>query len=122
MSAQLGRLIVYTKKLDEMSDFYCTHFGFQELRLENDKIVELVAIEGGAHILLYPVSPKRKEAQTLVKLVFDVRDVEAFCKAASKKGLEFGAIHQAEGYCFANAKDPSGNSVQVSSRAFVARK
>jgi len=103
-----------------MSRFYCTHFGFTELRLDNDKIVELVATQG-ANILLYPVTAKRKEGQTLVKLVFDVEDVEGFCQTSRIKGLEFGSIHQADGYCFANAKDPSGNSVQVSSRAFVPR-
>ncbi|MEL6170010.1 MAG: VOC family protein [Pseudomonadota bacterium] len=121
MMAQLGRLIIYTKKLEEMSDFYRRYFGFEELRLENDRIVELVAQGQGANILLYPVSPRRKETQTLVKLVFDVEDVAAFCTAAERRGLTFGSIHQADGYSFANAKDPSGNSVQVSSRAFVAR-
>ena len=121
MSPQLGRLIIYTKKLEEMVSFYCRHFGFRELRQENDKIVELAPGGSGAHILLYPVSPKRKEAQTLVKLVFDVEDVEAFCLAAENAGLKFGAIHKADGYSFANAKDPSGNSVQVSSRAFAMR-
>ena len=29
-----------------------------------------------------------------------------------------GAIHQANGYQFANAKDPDKNSVSISSRAF----
>jgi hypothetical protein len=28
-------------------------------------------------------------------------------------------VEQADGYVFANVKDPSGNSVQVSSRAFT---
>lgn len=56
-----------------------------------------------------------------MKLVFDVKDVAAFCEAASRNGLTFGKIHQADGYVFANTKDPSGNSVQVSSRAFAQR-
>jgi hypothetical protein len=30
----------------------------------------------------------------------------------------FGAIHRVPDYEFANGKDPSGNSVSVSSRAF----
>jgi hypothetical protein len=41
--------------------------------------------------------------------------------AAANKGLKFGAIHQANGYQFANAKDPDHNSVSISSRAFRAR-
>jgi len=67
------------------------------------------------------MSNSRKEGQTLVKLVFDVENVEEFCRQSKKDGLEFGAIHQADGYCFANAKDPAKNSISISSRAFVER-
>jgi len=69
--------------------------------------------------MLHPMSDGRKEGQTLVKLVFDVPDVAAFCSSAAARGLVFGSIHHAEGYSFANVKDPAKNSVSVSSRAFV---
>ncbi len=121
MSAPLGRLIIYTKRLEEVADFYCTHFGYEAMRLEGDRIVELISDGAGANIMLHPMSEGRKEGQTLVKLVFDVEDVEAFCREAQARGLKFGPIHQADGYSFANAKDPAKNSVSVSSRAFVAR-
>lgn len=121
MSLQLGRIIIYTKKVEELVTFYCQHFGFEVRRLEGDRIVELVSQGGGANILLHPMSKARKEGQTLVKLVFDAEDVEAFCHAAKARGLLFGPIHQADGYSFANAKDPAQNSVSVSSRAFVRR-
>ncbi len=121
MTPQLGRIIIYTKKLEAVADFYCRHFGFKVRRLEGDRIVELVSNGTGANILLHPMSPGRKDGQTLVKLVFDVEDVEAFCLASEKRGLKFGSIHRADGYCFANAKDPAKNSVSVSSRAFVDR-
>lgn len=121
MSAQLGRVIIYTKKLEEVADFYCKHFGFDVLRLEGDRIVELVAQGTGCNILLHPMSTGRKDGQTLVKLVFDVEDVEAFCRSSEERGLKFSSIHRADGYCFANTKDPAKNSVSVSSRAFVKR-
>ena len=121
MTAQLGRIIIYTKRIEAMVEFYRQHFGFEVLRLDRDRIVELVPQAGGAHILLYPMSPGRKEGQTLVKLVFDVVDVEGFCRDAKARGLLFGSIHQADGYSFANAKDPAKNSVSISSRAFVDR-
>ena len=66
--------------------------------------------------MLHPTGKGRKMGQTLVKLVFDVEDVPAFCARALEQGLAFGPIHQADGYCFPNAKDPTGNSVSVSSR------
>jgi hypothetical protein len=69
--------------------------------------------------MLHPAAKSQKEGQVLIKLVFDVEDVDGFCHKAKAEGLDFGAIHQAEGYAFANTKDPSGNSVSISSRAFA---
>ena len=121
MSAQLGRTIIYTKRLEEMAKFYCKHFGFEVLRLEEDRIIELVSQGTGANILLHPMSQGRKEGQTLVKLVFDVEDIEEFCQLSKDRGLQFGSVHHADGYSFANAKDPSKNNISISSRAFVQR-
>ena len=119
--APLGRIIIYTKRLEEVADFYCKYFGFEILRLEGDRIVELVSQSAGINILLHPMSAGRKDGQTLVKLVFDVEDVETFCRDAELRGLKFGSIHKADGYCFANAKDPAKNSICVSSRLFAVR-
>ncbi len=121
MTAQLGRIIIYTKKIEEVAEFYCKYFGFETLRLDDDRIVELVAQGTGSNILLHPLASGRKDGQTLVKLVFDVEDVEEFCSLSEKRGLKFGSIHRADGYSFANAKDPAKNSISVSSRAFVKR-
>ncbi|MFS4580481.1 VOC family protein [Phaeobacter sp. C3_T13_0] len=119
MTARLGRLLIYTKKLDEMIAFYSVHFGYRPHRKDNDRIVELSPTGLGLPLLLHPASKGQKEGQVLVKLVFDVRDVDAFCTAAKVNGLVFGPIHHADGYSFANAKDPSNNAISVSSRAFV---
>lgn len=118
MAASLGRLVIYTSKIDQMADFYAKHFGFSVLRADDDRIVELRAHSSGMALLLHPAAAKQKEGQVLVKLVFDVEDVPAFCEAARADGLDFGKVHKAGGYEFANAKDPSKNSIQVSSRAF----
>ena len=68
--------------------------------------------------MLHPLGRGRKGGQTVAKLVFDVPDVVGFCVRAAEQGLDFGAIHKGDGYLFANARDPAGNSVSVSSRAF----
>ena len=120
MTSPLGRIVVYTKRVPEMVAFYTRHFGFDVVELEGDRIVELRPKGAGAALLLHPMSKGRKEGQTLIKLVFDVEDVEGFCRKAADNGLEFGPIHQADGYVFANTKDPAKNSVSVSSRAFSA--
>ncbi len=121
MTTPLGRIIIYTKKTDELIDFYCRHFGFTANRRDGDRIVELMPQEAGAAILLHPAAKGQKERQSLIKLVFDVENVQAFCQKSKDQGLIFGPVHQADGYDFANAKDPSNNSVSISSRAFSAQ-
>lgn len=118
MTAALGRIIIYTKKSEELAAFYSRHFGFVVRRCDGDRIIELAPQSGGAAILLHPASKGQKDGQSLVKLVFDVEDVEAFCRDSKENGLIFGPIHGADGYVFANAKDPANNSVSISSRAF----
>lgn len=120
--ASISQIIIYTKRTMEMVTFYNSHFGFEPVIRQDDRIVELNHPSHGFKILLHPMSDKRilsgMEEQSCIKLVFDVQDVELFCRQARMKGLDFGPIHEADGYKFANAKDPSNNSVSVSSRAY----
>jgi len=110
----LGRVVVYAKDVDAMVAFYTETFGFEVLRDPADRIVELRHPKGGATINLHPAAKSQKMGQVLVKLSFDVRDVDAF--VAQHTG--FGPVHRVPGYEFSNGKDPSGNNVQVTSRAF----
>ncbi|MDD9982423.1 MAG: VOC family protein [Gammaproteobacteria bacterium] len=115
----LGRILLYVHDMETVAEFYARHFGFQIHRMPGDRIVELENPGGsGTDIVLHPLGRGRKSGQTVAKLVFDVADVDAFCARAARRGLAFGAIHEGDGYAFANAKDPAGNSVSVSSRAF----
>ena len=117
--ASLGRVILYVRNVEEVAEFYALHFGFRIRREDGDRIVELEHPgQAGSSILLHPLGRGRRTGQTSVKLVFDVCDVEAFCTGAARRGLPFGKVHKADGYDFANAKDPAGNSVSVSSRAY----
>ncbi|MBY5420485.1 VOC family protein [Rhizobium leguminosarum] len=114
----LNRLVIYAGNVEETARFYEKHFGFKATSLPGDRIIELVAQDGGANIMLHQAAKGQRSGQSTVKLVFDVEDVEAFCRRSVENGLEFGAIHKADGYQFANAKDPCQNSISVSSRAF----
>lgn len=114
----LSRVILYARDVEATVAFYERHFGFQVKRLPGDRIVELVAAEAGANIMVHAAAKSVKTGQVTVKLVFDVEDVAAFSARSAANGLTFGPEHQADGYSFANAKDPSGNNIQVSSRAF----
>lgn len=121
MHPPLARLTIYTKKMDEMVAFYTRHFGYVVHRDPEDRIVLLEPPGAGVTLQLHPAARSQKMGQVLVKLVFDVADVDGFCAAAAEAGLVFGKPFQADGYTFANAKDPSGNSICVSSRAFRGR-
>jgi predicted enzyme related to lactoylglutathione lyase len=114
----LGRIVLYVRDVEATLAFYESHFGYVRSQDAGDRIVELVASDGGANLMVHPAGKAQKMGQVLVKLVFDIRDVEAFCAASAAKGLACGQVHQADGYCYANAKDPSGNAISVSSRAF----
>ncbi|MGO6995120.1 VOC family protein [Rhizobium leguminosarum] len=114
----LNRLVIYAGNVEETARFYEKHFGFKATSLPGERIIELVAQDGGANIMLHQAAKGQRGGQSTVKLVFDVEDVEAFCSRCAENGLEFGAIHKADGYLFANAKDPCQNSISVSSRAF----
>ncbi|TPO12761.1 VOC family protein [Mesorhizobium sp. B1-1-5] len=113
----LNRIILYVRNIEAAVTFYERHFGFKAHR-EGDRIVELVNPAGGASLMLHLAAKGQKKGQSTVKLVFDVEDVEAFAACSAKDGLEFGALHRGDGYAFANARDPSGNPISISSRAF----
>ncbi len=118
MAPPLNRITLYARDVEATVAFYERHFGFSVLRLPGDRIVELVAPNGGANIMIHQAAKAVRTGQVTVKLVFDVEDVTGFCAASARNGLVFGPEHPADGYTYANAKDPCGNNIAVSSRAF----
>lgn len=120
MSVPLGTVIVYAKDMQKSAAFYARHFGFETTGKVTAGLIELSATGGGANILIHQAAKSVKLGQVGVKLCFHVKDVDSFKAEAAKRGLEFGATHHADGYSFANAKDPDKNSVSISSRAYRA--
>ncbi|MFC6573506.1 VOC family protein [Pseudomonas brassicacearum] len=100
---------------------YERHFSFTSERKTDDRVTELSPANGGAILMVHPAGKAVKTGQVTVKLVFDLQDVEGFKAKCLAQGLKFGATHRADGYSFANAKDPDGNSISISSRAFACR-
>ena len=115
---QLGTVIIYARDMRKAALFYSKHFGFKTDGEVVEGLIELHAPNGGANILIHQAAKSIKLGQVGVKLSFHVEDVESFVAEASRNGLKFGPVHQANGYSFANAKDPDKNSVSVSSRHF----
>jgi predicted enzyme related to lactoylglutathione lyase len=116
MESPLGTVILYARDMKKSADFYASHFGFITTGEISEGLIELRAPKAGAGILIHQAAKSVKLGQVGVKLVFQVKDVATFVAEAAARGLTFGAIHEANGYSFANAKDPDKNSVSVSSR------
>lgn len=115
----LARLTLYTRRIPEMVAFYALHFGYTAWQEPGDRIVELRPPDDGLIIHLHPLAKSQKEGQVLVKLSFDVEDVVGFARNAAENGLVFGKPFKGNGYLFANAKDPAGNSISITSRSWA---
>jgi len=117
MLSPLNAIVIYAKDMDRTADFYQRFFGLASTG-KVEGLIELNSTDGGPIILIHQAAKSVKLGQVAVKLVFAVEDVEAFKVKSAELGLTFGNTHQANGYAFANAKDPDKNSVSISSRAY----
>ncbi len=114
----LGTIIIYARDMQKTAMFYSQYFGFETSGEIVEGLIELKPQSAGAGILIHQAAKSIKLGQAGVKLSFHVPDVAAFAAEAATRGLDFGAIHEANGYLFANTKDPDKNSVSISSRSF----
>lgn len=120
MPAILNTILIYARDMHASAEFYRKYFGMQTTGEISEGLIELNSAGAGINILIHQAAKSLKLGQAGVKLMFSIEDVEDFKAQAAKQGLMFGSTHQANGYSFANAKDPDGNSVGISSRAYRA--
>lgn len=121
MHTPLGTIVIYARDMHKTAAFYRKYFEFETTGEICEGLIELRAPSGGAGILIHQAAKSVKLGQAGVKLSFQVPDVAAFAARAAEIGLKFRTVHQANGYSFANTKDPDKNSVSISSRAFRAQ-
>lgn len=118
MFPRLGSVTLYVRSIEASIAFYEKHFGYSVHRFEGDRLIELHSPNGGMQINLHQAAKSLKRGQVLVKLGFEVEDVEGFVAQSERRGLKFGPLHDGLGYYFANAKDPDGNNISISGRVF----
>jgi len=108
---KLARVILFTAKMDAMSEFYGQILGLRQVT--NQKGWQEFAA-GGARIALHsgPSSPGRKGP----KIVFYAKDVAAARKKLVARGAKFGEVRQGDVFCLCDGKDPDGNPIQLSDR------
>ncbi len=122
MEAIFNSVVIYARDMQKTAEFYRKFFGFATTGQVVEGLIDLTSPNGGAHIRVHQAAKSVKLGQVGVKISFAVRDVEAFKAKSEKLGLKFGVTHIANGYSFANAKDPDKNSVSISSRAYRSTK
>jgi predicted enzyme related to lactoylglutathione lyase len=121
-SPSISRVILYVKDIEKVALFYQTFFGMKRIESEEPGWLELKSQSGGCLVALHQAS-KAQRSGSAVKLVFGVKDVQAFKEAVASRGLKFGPVHIVRnglGHEFANAKDPAGNSISISNRGMAA--
>ena len=112
---RIARVILYVKDIPKVAAFYERHFGMSALPGSTDGWLELASPSGGCTLALHQASVAQKSGAAM-KIAFGVADVRAFKSAREPDGLKFGAVHAVDDFEFSNAKDPAGNSIQISSR------
>ncbi len=115
---RIARVILYVKDVADVAAFYERHFGLLRLAGGSDGWIELAAQDGGCTLALHKAAKSQKSGAAM-KLVFGVEDVEGFKAERERDGLRFGVVHRAGLVMFANAKDPAGNSIQISNRGMA---
>jgi predicted enzyme related to lactoylglutathione lyase len=121
MAPLIAGIVLYVKDIPRVSAFYREHFGFTALPSDLVGWQQLVSPGGGCGLSLHQAAKSQKSGAAM-KIVFAVPDVKRFIAERKKHGLEFGPIHEARGYAFANAKDPAGNSICISDRTYRSEK
>ncbi len=117
-SPPVTRVILYVRNLPSVAEFYQKFFGMRAHGVPEAGWLELASESGGCTLALHRAALSQKSGAA-VKIVFGVADVRAFKERCAREGFEFGPIHSADGFEFANAKDPAGNSISISSRGLA---
>ena len=118
MDVSLGTILIYARNMQKTAQFYSSFFDYCTSGETVEGLIELKPKKNGAVILIHQAAKSIKLGHAGLKLTFHVHDVAEFVAKSAASGLEFGPIHQANKYQFANSKDPDGNSISISSRAF----
>jgi predicted enzyme related to lactoylglutathione lyase len=111
----IARIILYVRDIQKVAAFYEKHFGLKPLPGREDGWLEIGSSNCNCSIALHQAAASQKRGSE-IKIVFGVKDVRRFKAEREAAGLKFGVVHKSRDHEFSNARDPAGNSIQVSSR------
>lgn len=108
---QFARIILFTRQMDAMSDYYGRILGLEVIS-EEKGWREYSA--GAVTIALHsgPPSPGSKGP----KIVFYAADVASLRDTLVARGAKFGKAREGDVLTLCDGKDPDGNPIQLSNR------
>jgi catechol 2,3-dioxygenase-like lactoylglutathione lyase family enzyme len=116
MTARISRIILFVRDIPVVAAFYQRHFGLHPVDTGEKGWLELSAAGGSNLALHQATTTSRDRGRSPTKIVFEMRDIHAAVSEFRAQGLKFGKVHEVNGFAFANARDPEGNPIQISSR------
>jgi catechol 2,3-dioxygenase-like lactoylglutathione lyase family enzyme len=115
VAAQISRIILFVRDVRAVAAFYQRHFGLKPIASAEDGWLELAV--GSCNLALHRATKtSRERGRSSAKIVSAVADVHAAKQSFATQGLKFGKVHEVNDVAFANARDPEGNPIQISSR------
>jgi catechol 2,3-dioxygenase-like lactoylglutathione lyase family enzyme len=111
MSLQMARILLFTGRMEAMSDFYGRVLGLEKVG-EEKGWREFAARSARIALHSGPSSPGRKGP----KLVFHANDVAVLRNSLVARGGKFGKVREGDRFHLCDGKDPDGNPIQLSNR------
>lgn len=119
MALALNHAMIYTRDVARSLDFYANQLGLEVLEefRGGPRLVyaRLKSPSGDATIALHLLEPGKELATGGVRLYFEVRDLERFCKRLESRGVKFSQSPKLMpwGWKHAYLDDPDGHEVSL---------
>ncbi len=111
---ELSRVIIFTRDVKRLADFYTSHFDLQPIGEAEDGWIELNA--GGCNLAFHKTSVKTDGSDNGIKFVFGSGDVASEKTRLEGLGIKMTKIFNFGKIQMCDGQDPDGNRFQISSR------
>lgn len=122
-----SRVIIFAKNMEEMTSFYENVLGLSCVKTSDDTDTFVSFDAGGIQVSLHAIPadyarhieisvPPTARANTPLKLVFHVDDVEATRTVLNSRGANMKAVQKFGKLHLCDGLDPEGNIFQISNR------
>ena len=110
----LARVIIFTRDVGRLVDFYTSHFGLKVGGEPDEGWTELNA--GGCNLAFHKTSETRGDNDPGIKFVFGSDDVPAEKLRLEGLGIKMSKVFEFGDIRMCDGRDPDGNRFQISSR------